>query len=557
VRQCYRPRRVAAKRTELAPLRTLCAVAAAGTDGRLPTSAADERQCNAATMAINSATPLTAKTLGDHLWRSEDKTRNKIQNPKDYVLALLFFKRVSDRYAEETATAFADLEGVPNAQDIIDANPDAFHALQLPAGTFWEDIRNTDEDGIGKALNDALIAMSLANPEQLLGIFETIDFNNKRSVPPDALSDLIDHFEELGPLTDARCPADLLGQAYEWAIARFAASSGKRGGEFYTPGQVGKLGARLLAPQPGETGYDPTCGSGGLLLQLLDEGRRLHGGQVRTISLFGQELTPETWAIARMNMFLHGAGGQATIVQGDTLASPAFLDGPSLRRFDVCIANPPFSSKNWGHERLKAGGDPFGRIKHLPTKTRGEMAFVQHMVASMSERGRLAVVLPNGCFFRDGAEQSIRKDLLDSDLIEAVIQLPADIFYGASIPACWLVLNRAKAAPRADRVLFIDASDGFERVDTKNVLSEQNVNDIVGAFQADDASPGFSVWASREAIAARAFNLTARRYVRPADHVGADDCDLESALSGWRDAVNRRRVADTALDALLSSLEPH
>ncbi len=160
----------------------------------------------------------------------------------------------------------------------------------------------------------------------------------------------------------------------EWTIAKFAAASGKRGGEFYTPAQVGKLGARLLAPEPGQDVYDPTCGSGGLLLQVLAEARRLHGHRARQITLFGQELTPETWAMARMNMLLHGAGGAATIVQGDTLAAPAFLEGGQLRRFDLVIANPPFSSKNWGHERFKAAGDPFGRIRHLPKKSHGEMA---------------------------------------------------------------------------------------------------------------------------------------------------------------------------------------
>ena len=357
-------------------------------------------------MAIDASVPLTPKSLGDHLWESENHTRNKISNPKDYVLALLFFKRACDRHAEETAAALEELADVPDATEIIAANPGAYHDLLIPEGCFWADVRNTDEDKLGQAVNDALLGISNANPEQLHGVFETIDFNNKRAVPPEALADLLDHFETLGPLTDGRCPADLLGQAYEWTIAKFAAASGKRGGEFYTPAQVGKLGARLLAPEPGQDVYDPTCGSGGLLLQVLAEAHRLHGDRARQVSLFGQELTPETWAMARMNMLLHGAGGAATIVQGDTLAAPAFLEGAELRRFDLVIANPPFSSKNWGHERFKAAGDPFGRIRHLPTKSHGEMAFVQHMVASLADAGRMAVVLPNGCFFRGGAEQT-------------------------------------------------------------------------------------------------------------------------------------------------------
>jgi type I restriction enzyme M protein len=299
-------------------------------------------------MVIDTSVPLTPKALGDHLWESENRTRNKISNPKDYVLALLFFKRACDRHAEETAAALEDLADVHDAIEIIDSNPNAYHALLIPNGCFWSDVRNTDEDSLGQTVNDALLGISNANPAQLHGVFETIDFNNKRSIPPEALADLIDHFEGLGPLTDERCPADLLGQAYEWTIAKFAAASGKRGGEFYTPAQVGKLGATLLAPEPGQDVYDPTCGSGGLLLQVLAEAHRLHGERARQITLFGQELTPETWAMARMNMLLHGAGGAATIVQGDTLASPAFLDGTQLRRFDLVIANPPFSSKIGG-----------------------------------------------------------------------------------------------------------------------------------------------------------------------------------------------------------------
>jgi type I restriction enzyme M protein len=391
-------------------------------------------------MAIDTTAPLTLRSLGDHLWRSEEFTRNKIQNPKDYVLALLFFKRASDRYAEETARALEQLavDGLEcdEAVGVINAQPTAYHSLLVPDGCFWHDVRNTDEHRIGKAVNYALAGIAKANPSQLHGVFDSTDFNNKRAVPPDALGDLLDHFEELGPLTEERCPPDLLGQAYEWTIAKFAAESGKRGGEFYTPHQVGKLGARLLAPKPHEDIYDPTCGSGGLLLQALAEARRLHGDEARTVRLFGQELTPETWAIARMNMVLHGAADAATIVQGDTLASPAFLDGTEIRRFDTIIANPPFSSKNWGWDRLKAGGDRYGRIKHLPKKQHGEMAFVQHMVASLGDHGRLAVVLPNGCFFRGGAEQAVRRDLIDRNLVHAVVQLPKDLFFGSGIPAC-------------------------------------------------------------------------------------------------------------------------
>lgn len=506
-------------------------------------------------MAIDISSPLTLRALGDHLWESENLFRNKISNQKDYVLALLFFKRACDRYAEETATAIADLEDVPGAIEIIEANPSAYHAILIPEGCFWNDVRDTDTAELGQAMNDALAGIGRANPQQLSGVFESIDFNNKTALPASDLSDLLDHFEGLGPLTNERCPADLLGQAYEWTIAKFAANAGKRGGEFYTPAQVGKLGARLVHAQPGEEAYDPTCGSGGLLLHVLEEAYKAHGDQARTISLFGQELNPETWAIARMNMLLHGAGGAATIVQGDTLAAPAFLAGNELRRFDVVIANPPFSSKNWGYDRLKAQGDPFGRIRHLPKKAHGELAFVQHMVASLKSSGRLAVVLPNGCFFRGGAEQLVRKDLVDGDLVEAVVQLPKDLFFGAGIPACWLIINRAKAPSRSGKVVLVDASDLFERVNTKNVLRDSDIDRIVETFESGAPEDGFAAVVTTEDIAARDYNLTVRRYIRGEIDSESAAPDFGEALAEYEAARVERDAAERGLLEVLARLE--
>lgn len=346
------------------------------------------------------AVPLALRTLEDHLWASADLFRGltDVEVQRDYVLALLFFKRASDIYNEETAAAIAELGGIDEAEAIIEANLDAYHVVRVPKGSFWDDARDTDRDELGTALNDALRAIALANPRQLQNVFDYTDFNNRKALPPDNLAEVVAHFNELGPLTKEGVPPDMLGQAYEWLIAKFAAEAGKAGGEFYTPHPVGVLGARLLKPPPQADAYDPTCGSGGLLLQLREEALRLHGAKARAFTLFGQELKPTTWAIGRMNMLLHGAGGAATIEQGDTLFSPQFLQDGSVRQFDLIIANPPFSSKNWGHEKLKSGGDPFGRIKHLPPKRHGEMAFVQHMVASLGDSGRMAVVLPNGAF---------------------------------------------------------------------------------------------------------------------------------------------------------------
>jgi type I restriction enzyme M protein len=317
-------------------------------------------------MAIEAHPPLTLRRLEDHLWAAADLFRNKVSNQKDYILALLFFKRASDLYKEETTRALEELGDVPGAEEL--ARDPAFHVLHIPAGQTWEDVRNTDGPLLGRALNEALAAIGRANPKQLAGVFERTDFNDKMALPGEDLAATIDHFHELGPLGSTRVSTDMLGQAYEWLIAKFAAAAGKGGGEFYTPAEVGRLMAALLEPRAGERTYDPTCGSGGLLLQCLDRARQ-QGVNMRSLFLYGQELNPETWAIARMNMLLHGAGDGAEIKLGDTLKNPVFLERGKLKTFDVVVANPPFSPKNWGHDWLKKSGDPFGRIQHVPPKS--------------------------------------------------------------------------------------------------------------------------------------------------------------------------------------------
>jgi type I restriction enzyme M protein len=503
-------------------------------------------------MATTEPAPLSLSRLEAHLWQAADLFRNKVSNQKDYILALLFFKRASDLYEEELEVALEELGDVPNAGEL--ARDIAFHVLQVPQGHTWEDVRNTDEALQGQALNDALAAIGRANPKQLAGVFERTDFNNKMALPSDDLARIVEHFHKLGPLNSTHIKEDVLGQAYEWLIAKFAAASGKGGGEFYTPAEVGKLAAGLLEPQDGAHIYDPTCGSGGLLLQCLVRAEK-QGVNVRSLFLYGQELNPETWAIARMNMLLHGAGDAAEIKLGDTLAAPAFADGDQIKTFDLVVANPPFSSKNWGHERLKKSGDPYGRIKHLPPKSHGEIAFLQHMVASMNDTARLAVVLPNGVFFRTGAELALRKDLVDADLVEAIVQLPVDLFYGAGIPACILVLNRAKSDRRKGRVLMIDNSAGFERRDTKNVLTEEAIGRVVATYKGDTEEEGFARWISDEEIAAHHYSLTVRRYVSPSGDSNGEVPDLGDAIEAYRDARNKRSQAEERLDEVLATLE--
>ncbi len=503
-------------------------------------------------MATETYPPLTLRRLEDHLWAAADLFRNKVSNQKDYILALLFFKRASDLYKEEITRALEELGSVREAEQL--ARDPAFHVLQMPPAHTWEDVRNTDEPLLGRALNEALAAIGRANPKQLAGVFERTDFNDKMALPSEDLAAIIDHVHELGPLDSSRVSTDMLGQAYEWLIAKFAAAAGKGGGEFYTPGEVGRLMAALLEPQAGERIYDPTCGSGGLLLQCLERARS-QGVNVRALFLYGQELNPETWAIARMNMLLHGAGDAAEIKLGDTLKNPAFLEGGSLRTFDVLVANPPFSPKNWGHDWLKRSGDPFDRIKHVPPKSHGETAFVQHMLASMGDHASLAVVLPNGCFFRAGPELALRKDLVDADLIEAIVQLPVDLFYGAGIPASILVCNRAKPEKRKGKVLLVDASRGFIRRDTKNVLTDDAIERVVRTFKTGEAEDGFARWATREEIVAHHYGLNVRRYVAGWGYGSAEVLDLEEAVDAFDDARRERALGEERLETALSQLQ--
>lgn len=503
-------------------------------------------------MATTEPVPLTLRRLEDHLWQAADLFRNKVSNQKDYILALLFFKRASDLYKEELEVAAEELGDVPNAEEL--ARDSAFHVLQVPEGHTWDDVRNTDEALQGQALNDALAAIGRANPKQLAGVFERTDFNNKMALPSDDLARIVEHFHKLGPLDSKHVSMDMLGQAYEWLIARFAATSGKSGGEFYTPAEVGKLAAGLLEPKDGDHIYDPTCGSGGLLLQCLVRAEK-QGMNVRSLFLYGQELNPETWAIARMNMLLHGAGDAAEIKLGDTLATPAFAEGDHIKTFDLVVANPPFSSKNWGHERLKKSGDPYGRIKHVPPKSHGEVAFLQHMVASMNTKARLAVVLPNGVFFRGGAELAVRKDLIDADIVEGIVQLPVDLFYGAGIPACLLFLNRDKPDQRKSRVLMIDISTGFERRETKNVLTDDAIDRVIATFKSGDEEEGFARFASAEEIVEHHYNLSVRRYVAQDSEADGEVRDLGEAISAYEDARSQRAQAEAKLDEVLARLE--
>ncbi len=410
---------------------------------------------------------LTLAELERHLWGAADLLRGSIDSGdfKHYIFGLLFYKRLSDVWQEEYEQRLAEYQ-----DEELAADPEE-HRFHIPEDCFWQDVRKQSVD-IGTALNTAFRAIEDANP-RLKGVFQDVDFAHKERFPDRLLDSLLQHFETYR-MRKADVDSTVLGDAYEYLIAKFADDSGKKGGEFYTPKQVVKLMVEILRPEEGQTVYDPACGSGGMLLEATHYMER-SGLNPRSLSLYGQEKNLNTWAICKMSLFLHDID-DAFLERGDTLLDPKHLSGEKLiKRFDLVLANPPFSLKSWGHQ-VWSKGDPYGRDTYgCPPKSYGDLAFVQHMVASVGSSGRMAVVCPHGVLFRGGAEGRIRKGLLEDDLVEAVVGLGANLFYGTGIPAAILFIRRDKPAARKGKVLIVNGDKDIVPGKNQNRLSDDNV----------------------------------------------------------------------------------
>lgn len=401
-------------------------------------------------------------------------------------------------------------------------------------------------ENVGVALQRMLDRIQEANAETLAGIFGDVAWGNKEKLPEHALLNLVEAFDSLD-LSPSKVGHDVLGNAYEYLLRQFADESGKKAGEFFTPRSVVRLLTRILDPQPTETIYDPACGSGGMLVEAVNEMLEA-GGSIAQLRLFGQEVSLTTAAIARMNLYLHEIE-DVRILRGDTLRDPKFRDDHGrLARFDVVIANPPFSLKNWGAEVWKA--DPWGRAAHgLPPTGNGDLAWVQHMVASMKPAtGRVGVVMPHGVLFRGGAEKAIRTGLLEADLLEAVVGLPANLFYSTSIPACLLVFRGAKTEARRGHVLFVDGSKRFAKGRNQNRMSPEDVEAIVAGYRSGadpDGEEGVAVRLVPLAeIEGNGFDLNIGRYLRGA---AEEVVDVETALAELRDAQAALREAEAEM----------
>jgi len=443
---------------------------------------------------------------------------------KVYIFPLLFFKRISDVYDEEYQNALQESGG-----DEEYAQLPEFHRFVLPDGCHWNTVRETTTN-VGLAIEQALRGIEQANQEFLYGIFGDAQWSNKNKLSDRLLTDLIEHFSQYN-LSNSNVDADLLGQAYEYLIKHFADLTNKKAGEFYTPRSVVHLLGLILDPHEGETIYDPACGTGGMLLECVSHLKE-NSEDYRTLKLYGQEKNLTSSSIARMNMFLHGIE-DFQIARGDTLRNPAFFEGDRIKSFDCVIANPPFSLKEWGAENW--ANDPFGRnLAGVPPQGNGDMAWVQHMIKSMNSTGRMTVVLPHGALFRKGAEGRIREALIKLDLLEAVIGLGPNIFYGTQLAACVMVFKQNKENSKKGKVIFIDGADQVRVGRAQNFLEKEHVQQIFDWYESYVDVENYVQVVSLTDIEENNFNLNIPLYV---EKVIKDDLPtVEEALTELKQA---------------------
>ena len=487
---------------------------------------------------------ITGPQLESHLWEAANILRGPVDAAdfKTYVFPLLFFKRISDVHDAEHTAALAEADG-DEEYALFPQN----YRFQIPEGCHWRDVRAVASN-VGRALQNAMRGIEKANPETLYGIFGDAQWTNKDRLPDALLRDLIEHFSRIS-LGNEATQADVLGQAYEYLIKKFADATNKKAGEFYTPRSVVRLMVNILDPREGDSIYDPACGTGGMLLEAIHHVKESRGDD-RTLwgRLFGQEKNLTTSAIARMNLFLHGAS-DFQIVRGDTLRNPAFFTGDSLATFDCVIANPPFSLEKWGEEVWAS--DPYGRnFAGMPPAKSGDYAWVQHMIRSMAPKtGRMAVVLPHGALFRMGAEGKIRQKILGMDVLEAVIGLGPNLFYGTGLAACILVFRQRKAKDRKGKILILDASKEYKTGRAQNELLPEHVERIHGWYKVFEDVEGVAKVVTLDEIAANDHNLNIPRYVEP--KVGQETLSVDEAMRRLRESAEAAFAAEDRLIALL------
>lgn len=484
----------------------------------------------------------TANALYNHLYEACNILRGPIDQDdyKSYVIPILFFKRVSDVYDEETLDAEQQY-----GDDIEFYSEEELHTFIIPKGCHWNDVRNTSED-VGKAIVDAMMGIEHANPDTMAGLFSSFDdanWTDKTKLDDERLKDLIEHMSAL-PVGNHNYSADVMGDAYEYLIKKFADMSKKNAGEFYTPRSVVKLMVQLLNPKSGESVYDPACGTGGMLIEAI---RSMDDEKASYGKIYGQEKNLSTSAIARMNLFLHGAK-EFRIVREDTLRKPVFIHNGQLQQFDCVLANPPFGLDHWGAEIFE--NDQWGRnIWGSPTDSNADYAWLQHMYKSMRPgKGRCAVVMPQGVLFHGGREGDIRKKMIETDCVECVIALVGNLFYGAGVSACILFLNNNKPLTHRGKICMIDATGIYTAQRAKNVMTQADTDQVYHLWLGYESVIDKCAIVDLDTIRSKDYTLSVNSYI---EKTPAPPIDPKKIRAEFFAALREVHDSETALMQLL------
>ena len=495
--------------------------------------------------------PISLDEMKQFLWGAATRLRGQIDAAgyKEYIFPLLFFKRISDVYDEQYGEFVCE-----GGEEYANMQAEEF-VIRIPDGAHWKDVREVTEN-VGQRLVEAFIAIEQANPGKemdgrviggLEGIFGPKDgWTNKAKMPDHIITSLIEDFSRYN-LSLTSCPADEMGQAYEYLVGKFADDAGNTAQEFYTNRTVVTLMAEILQPKPNESIYDPTCGSGGMLVKCLDY-LRSKGQPWQGVKVFGQEINALTASIARMNLYLNGVE-DFSVVNADTLEKPGFVDGSHLRKFDIVLANPPYSIKQWNREKFM--NDKWGRnFLGTPPQGRADYAFFQHILASMDDKtGRCAILFPHGVLFRD-EEQAMREELIKLDFLECVIGLGPNLFFNASMEACIIICRKKKSSDRKGKVLFIDAKDEVTRKNAESYLEQHHIKKIVDAYNAFIDIDGFAKVVDNAAISSNRALISIQSYVVNSDNT--QQYDYDESIKEW---LNQSVIMHSQVNQFLNIIE--